>query len=29
MMKLRGVERGVLESALDGDLSPNKCGWST
>lgn len=27
MMKLRGVERGVLESALEGDLSPIKCHW--
>jgi hypothetical protein len=27
MMKLRGVERGVLESELDGDLSVARCGW--
>lgn len=27
LMKLRGVERGVLESALDGDLSVARCGW--
>lgn len=27
MMKLRGVERGVLESELDGELSVARCGW--
>lgn len=28
MMKMRGVERGVLESALEGELSAEKCGWN-
>jgi hypothetical protein len=27
MMKMRGVERGVLESALDSELSTDRCGW--
>lgn len=29
IMKLRGVERGVLESALDRDLSVERCGWDS
>ena len=28
IMKLRRVERSVLESALDGELSSDKCGWT-
>ncbi len=28
IMKLRGVERGVLESVLEGDLSSDRCGWT-
>lgn len=27
IMKMRGVERGVLEAALDGELSAERCGW--
>lgn len=29
MMKLRGVERGVLESELDGNLSVARCRWDS
>jgi hypothetical protein len=29
IMKMRSDERNILERDIDGDLSPEKCGWLT